>query len=249
MTDNGPGRRIGDIVVESVDGSAAVARIESAVAAHTPLVVAFCNAHSVNLARHDAALVQSLEGALVLNDGIGVDLASRLLYGAPFPENLNGTDFTSRVLADIARPLRIFLIGGRPGVAEQAGDILGARYPRHMIVGVRDGYFATDARDSIFDEVAAAQPDLVLAAMGQPIQELWAAEYVARGPGVVMCIGAYLDFVAGVVPRAPTLVRTLRAEWLFRLAIEPRRLARRYLIGNFVFLAHVIGQRFAGDRG
>jgi N-acetylglucosaminyldiphosphoundecaprenol N-acetyl-beta-D-mannosaminyltransferase/alpha-1,3-mannosyltransferase len=200
-------------------------------------IVAFCNAHTVNLARGDTSFVKALNSALVLNDGVGVDIARRLLYGAPFPANLQGTDLTSAVLAASAKAMRIFLLGSPPGVAKRAAEILAVRYPQHSIVGTRHGFFdlATEGL-AVAKEIAATRADLVLAGMGQPRQEKWAAEFAAETGAVVMCIGAYLDFTAGTVRRAPRWAQQARLEWLVRLAQEPRRLAGRYLVGNAQFL-------------
>lgn len=203
-------------------------------------VIAFCNAHTVNLARRDPGFVRALEGATVLNDGVGVDIARKLLYGAPFPDNLHGTDLTTAVLETARRPLRVFLLGSRPGIAERAGEVLAARFPRHRILGARDGFFdpATEGR-AVAEAIARTGADLVLAGMGQPRQEKWAAEHGGATGALVMCIGAYLDFTAGAVRRAPRWAQRARLEWLVRLAQEPRRLGGRYLIGNGLFLAGI----------
>lgn len=205
-----------------------------------PRIVAFCNAHTVNLARRDTVFVRALDSALVLNDGVGVDIARKLLYGAPFPANLHGTDLTSDVLANAPRSLRIFLLGSPPGVADRAGKVLAERFPRHTIVGTRDGFFDLSAEGlAVAEAIAVTKADLVLAGMGQPRQEEWALQFGAETGALVMCVGAYLDFTAGVVRRAPRWAQRVRLEWLVRLAQEPRRLASRYLIGNGRFLADI----------
>jgi alpha-1,3-mannosyltransferase len=240
-------RRIGDVNVAAINRSDAFARIDGHLERHAPLMVAFCNAHTVNTARSNPAFARAMGSALVLNDGIGVDLASRLLFHEPFRENLNGTDLTPALLENVSRPLRIFLIGGAPGVAEQAGQALQQRFPHHSIVGTMHGYFSSDETPHILDGIAETKPDLVLVGMGHPIQELWAAENVQRLSAVVMCIGAFLDYAAGAVRRAPEWVRRMRMEWAFRLINNPRRFAGRYLVGNFSFLFHVALQSLLGS--
>ncbi|VWX53341.1 WecB/TagA/CpsF family glycosyltransferase [Novosphingobium sp. 9U] len=206
-----------------------------------PRVVAFCNAHTVNLARRDPTFVRALDRALVLNDGVGVDIARKLLYGSSFPANLHGTDLTSDVLMSAPKPLRIFLLGSAPGVADRAGKVLNDRFPRHTIVGTRDGFFNLNEGSAVATAIAATEADLVLAGMGQPRQEKWAFQFGEQTGALVMCVGAYLDFTAGVVRRAPRWAQRVRLEWLVRLAHEPRRLAGRYLIGNGRFLAEIGG--------
>lgn len=204
-------------------------------------IVAFCNAHTVNLARRDPSFTAALDKAMVLNDGVGLDLARKALYGAPFPDNLNGTDLTTAVMENAPGPLRIFLLGSPPGIAEKAGVVLAERFPHHRFVGTRHGFFDPAEGRNIALAIAETKADLVLVGTGQPRQERWAAEHGAATGAVVMCIGAYLDFTAGVVRRAPQWVQRARLEWFVRLAQEPRRLAGRYLIGNWRFLADVAG--------
>jgi len=241
-------RRIGPVRVTATTGEAAVDSVVRSVAERRAEIFAFCNAHTVNLARRDPVLADTLEGATVFNDGIGLDLASRLLHGAPFPENLNGSDLTSRILAALEeRRARLFLLGSPPGVAEAARRVINDRFPGLVVAGVRNGFFDM-ADPSVAEEVAAARPDLVLAAMGQPRQEYWAAANVERLSCAILCVGAYLDFLSGTMPRAPAIFQRTRLEWVYRLMREPRRLAKRYLIGNPVFLAGVVRDRM-GPRG
>nr|WP_279330580.1 WecB/TagA/CpsF family glycosyltransferase [Sphingomonas oleivorans] len=238
-------RQIGQVAIDVLSRHAALRRIRGYLACGAPLMVAFCNAHSVNSARTDPAFARAMGRALVLNDGIGVDLASRWLFGRPFPDNLNGTDLVPALLAAERRPLRLFLLGSAPGVAERAAAALRKHY-HHQIVGVHHGHYDAAEEEVVLAKVIEAKPDLVLVGMGHPRQELWAAAYWERLPAVTMCIGAYLDFAAGVVPRAPSWVRRARMEWLYRLWQEPRRLAKRYLVGNLSFLFFVALQRLRG---
>jgi len=237
---------IGPVGVEPMTFEDALERVRSGLHARRSMTVAFCNAHSVNTARGDAAFSDAMGSAMVLNDGIGLDLAGKLLFGHPFPANLNGTDFTPQLLAHEDQPLRIFLLGSAPGVAERAGVAIKQRYPQHQIVGTHHGFYPASEDAAVTASIIAAKPDLILVGMGQPRQELWAAAHAGRIPGVIMCIGAFLDFTAGVVTRAPRWVQRIRLEWAYRLVQEPRRLARRYLIGNLAFLTFIIYQRLFG---
>lgn len=206
-------------------------------------VVAFCNAHTVNLARRDSAFLAVLNDSFVLNDGVGLDLARRWLHGAAFPANLHGTDLTTAVLATAERPLRLFLLGSPPGVAECAAAVLEIRFPHHRVVGTHDGFFDEAEGAAIARTIAKTGADLVLVGMGQPRQEMWAFRHGAASGALVMCIGAYLDFTAGMVRRAPRWVQRVRLEWFVRLAQEPRRLAGRYLIGNARFVVGIARDR------
>ena len=243
-----PTRRIGPLHLSALRREEALEAIVHHIAERAPLMVAFCNAHSVNIARRDERFRTALSEALLLNDGIGVDIASRWLHGEDFPDNLNGTDLTPALLA-AALPTGIFLLGSPPGVAEIAVEKLARRFPQHRFVGAQHGYFTPDEEEILAARIAASGASLVLVGMGQPRQEEWAARHFRRIPGVTMCVGAYLDFAAERFARAPRWIRAVRAEWLFRLAMEPRRLARRYIIGNAVFLLAVARERIARKSG
>ena len=197
----------------------------------------YVNAHSLNLAYRDALYQDALARAdLVLNDGIGLTLAARM-RGHRFPENLNGSDFTLRLLALSAeRGWRVFLYGGQPGVAASAGERLATLIDGLEIVGVSDG-FRDEHPDEIASEIRRSGADVVIVALGQPQQELWLDRHLAAtGCHLGVGVGAFLDFAAGRVTRAPLWMNRLGVEWLFRLAQEPGRMWRRYIVGNPVFL-------------
>jgi alpha-1,3-mannosyltransferase len=238
-------RLIGRVSIEVLDRSSAIKTIIEAVQSGCPKLVSFCNAHTANLAATDDVFASALDKFMILNDGFGVDLASRLLYGNPFPENLCGTDFVPDLLSSAGSGFRIFLLGSAPGVAEKAAATLKLLHPGHMIVGTRNGYFHADNQQAVCDQIMESRPNLLLVGMGQPRQELWAAQHFEKFEAVTMCVGAFLDFTAGTITRAPRWVRAARFEWAYRLALEPRRLAQRYLIGNFEFLCRMVSDKIA----
>lgn len=241
-----PRRDIAGVAVAALTREEALALIERAFDERGHLHLAYCNANLVNIAAGDAGLRDRLAGFLVLPDGIGVDIGSRLLYGAPFPANLNGTDFTPAILAARTQPLSVMLLGGRPGIAERAAARLAADYPQHRFDVLSHGYFGPDEEQALLSRLARERPDLLLVAFGNPRQEQWIAERIdARHCTVAAGIGALFDFLAGEVARAPDTFRTLRLEWVYRLWLEPRRLWRRYVVGNPAFLMRVLRQRLA----
>lgn len=242
-------RDIGGIGIAVMEREAAIAEVADALAAGSHVKLAFCNANLVNVAAGKAALQRSLDSFLVLADGIGVDLGSWLLYGKPFPANLNGTDFFPSLFAEARRPMRVALLGGRPGVADRAAANLAQRYPAHRFRVVSHGYFTADEEPRLLDGLKAERPDLLLVAMGNPLQEHFIAERLGQQHcSVAAGVGALFDFFAEEVQRAPELVRKLRLEWMFRLWLEPRRLWRRYVLGNPAFLLRIARQYVAGGR-
>lgn len=242
-------RDIGGVGVAVLTRQAALEELSEALARRRHVKLAFCNANLVNLGARDPALLGRLAGFLVLADGIGVDLGSRLLYGASFPANLNGTDFIPALLAAQTRPLHVALLGGRPGVAGRAAQRLARDYPAHRFEVLGHGYFDAAEEAELLARLAASPPDLLLVAFGNPRQESWISDRLGPRHGTVAAgVGALFDFLAGEVSRAPDAVRRLRLEWAYRLWLEPRRLWRRYVLGNPVFLLRMLRQRLFSGR-
>jgi len=244
-----PRRDIAGVPVAALTRQEALALVDHAFDGGNHLHLAYCNANLVNIAARDAGLRERLARFLILPDGIGVDIASHLLYGAAFPANLNGTDFTPAILAARKQPLSVMLLGGRPGVAESAAARLRADYPQHRFAVLSHGYFSSQDEPALLTRLAHERPDLLLVAFGNPRQEKWIADRIdARHCAVAAGIGALFDFLAGEVARAPETFRTLRLEWVYRLWLEPHRLWRRYVVGNPAFLMRVLRQKLVQRR-
>jgi exopolysaccharide biosynthesis WecB/TagA/CpsF family protein len=234
------------ISVLAIGWDDAIALLARLIAERRFTKVSFLNAHNANIACTDPVFAEALDDFLILPDGVGVDLAAKLLYGAPFPDNLNGTDFIPAFLQASARPLTVGLLGATRANAEAASIKLAALAVQHKFVVIHDGYFSAAEEQAIVDRIEALRPDVLLVAMGVPRQELWIARHIdARHCTLPIAVGALLDFLSGTVPRAPLWMRQLRLEWLFRLWIEPGRLWRRYVVGNPVFLLRVVRQKFS----
>jgi exopolysaccharide biosynthesis WecB/TagA/CpsF family protein len=233
--------------VARLDRTDALGELERLYRAPAPAVVAFANAHTLNLAYRSAELRQALARAeLVLNDGIGLAIAARL-QGSRFTTNLNGSDFTPEVLGRAeALGWPVYLLGSRPGVAEKAGGVLLERLPKLELAGSHHGFFDDAESPRIARMIRESGAGLLLVAMGNPRQEQWLAEHLpATGANLGLGVGAFLDFTAGEVPRAPAWLNRAGFEWTYRLVHEPARLWRRYLVGNPVFLARVARERIA----
>ena len=216
-----------DVGVRAISSAAAVGLLDDRFDSREPTPVTFANAHTLNTATSDRRLRAALRRSIVFNDGVGVDIASRLLFGKPFPDNLNGTDFVPNYLLHTRNRYRIFLFGAPPGVAERAADRLARFAPHHRIVGSRDGYARPLDMPGIIADIRASHADVLLVGLGNPIQELWLMENLAEtGCRLGFAVGALLDFMAGRFPRAPEWMRELRLEWVYRLVQEPLRLWR-----------------------
>ena len=205
-----------------------------------PRLITFLNAHVSNVTAENPELGAILKSSLILNDGVGVGLASVVLHGKSFPDNLNGTDLIPVFLRDTRHRFRIYAVGAAAGVAERALDAFRLIAPQHTYVGAHHGFLSEADSRAVLADIAEKRADIVLVAMGSPRQEIWTKKYLMQSEGFsAICVGGLLDFVSKEKPRAPKWVRTLRSEWVFRLVNEPRRLWRRYLIGNGVFMARL----------
>lgn len=247
--------RIGEIPVdvlafhESIDGVERLVRNKRGACVFTP------NVDHVMLAQKNVRFRSAYADAnLSLADGTPLLWAARLL-GTPLPERVSGSDLVWPLMDRAAQcGFGVYLLGGAPGSAEKAAAALVARLPTIRIVGIDAPDIDVDMPDTaarpILDRIAAARPDIVLVGLGAPKQEIWVREHLeALRPAVAIAVGATIDFLAGKIPRAPRWMSRVGAEWLYRLAREPRRLAHRYLVRDLGFalvLARALEHRVRG---
>ncbi|MGI5970138.1 MAG: WecB/TagA/CpsF family glycosyltransferase [Oscillospiraceae bacterium] len=192
--------------------------------------------------RKNAQLRDVLNSAdLVLADGVGITFAAGILK-TPLPEKVAGIDFAENLISRMeALGLRLYLFGGRPGIAEKAAYNLRAKYPKLIICGTHDGYFEDSA--PIVSDINASGADAVFVCLGAPKQELWIAEHRCElNVHLLAGLGGSLDVFAGEVKRAPEKWRKMKLEWLYRLMKQPRRIKRMAKLPLYAFA--VIGRRF-----
>jgi N-acetylglucosaminyldiphosphoundecaprenol N-acetyl-beta-D-mannosaminyltransferase len=236
-----------DIPVELAEPSELLSRITGWVGdGRGPRRVMYVNAHVLNQSLEQPALRAALNKAdLVYCDGYGVRLAAKALE-VQIPHRMTGADWIWD-LAGLceAAGLSIYLLGSEPGYAAEAADRLSERHPGLRVAGTHHGYFEVGSAhdDRVLEDINARRPDILLVGMGTPKQELWVQRNAARlDAGVLWTVGALFDYVSRHTPRAPSWLADNGLEWIFRLAIEPQRMWRRYLLGNPVFVSRVIGQ-------
>lgn len=216
-----------------------------------PLCLTYANAHSCNLFLDDVPFRAALQRADVIYlDGNGPRLAAALA-GAALPPRLTGADWIVDLLRQAAaRRDRVFLLGSRPEVVAAVAERLRAQTPGLDLAGWHHGYFDEAQAPDVLTAVRAARPQLLLLGMGSPRQELWMAAHAeASGAAVIWCVGAALEYAAGLRRRPPRWMRRLGLEWLGRLLIEPRRLAGRYLIGLPRFALRALAFAWRARRG
>jgi N-acetylglucosaminyldiphosphoundecaprenol N-acetyl-beta-D-mannosaminyltransferase len=209
--------------------------------------VAYVNAHVLNQSSSDPALRAALQRSdLVYCDGYGVRLAAKAI-GLEVPHRMTGADWIWGVAALCEAGGRsLYLLGSDPGASQEAAACLKRWYPRLDVRGTHHGYFeiGTPHSERVIEHIAEHKPDVLLVGMGTPLQELWVDHYFDRlDARVVWTVGALFDYVSGRIARAPHWMADHGLEWIFRLALEPRRMWRRYLLGNPAFLWRVWNER------
>lgn len=215
-----------------------LALVERIVAERTPWRHGFVNAAKVVSVQSDPQLLETIATCDLINaDGAAVVWASRIL-GTPLPERVNGTN----LMMDLVRlahekGFRLYLLGAHPEVVERVVTMFRADYPGLEIAGWHHGYFGLDDEKEIAGQIRVAKPDILFAGMGTPQKEYW----LRRNVPVIevpfsMGVGGSFDVVAGLVKRAPNWAQNAGLEWLWRLVQEPKRLWRRYLLGNPYFV-------------
>lgn len=207
----------------------------------------YTNAHVFNLAARDEWFRDALNSAdLLICEGWGGMLGSRIV-GRPLPQQLATMDWMDEYLERAAQVgASLFLLGDEPGVASACASEMARRHPGLRIAGVRHGFWDREGPENreVLQQVRAADPDILMVGLGNPIQERWIETHLAdlEAP-VVMALGAMFRWYSGVERRAPSWMRAMHLEWLMRLAKHPVRHFRRYVIGNPWFVLRCLRQR------
>jgi N-acetylglucosaminyldiphosphoundecaprenol N-acetyl-beta-D-mannosaminyltransferase len=224
--------------VDAVDMAQALAHIEGFLAQSTPKLIITADSSGLVQAQTDGELADLYRRAdLITPDSIGVLWAAKRA-GVTLKERVSGVDLVDRLCALSAnKGYRIYFLGAAPGVAELAAERMRLRHPGCNIVGARHGFFPAESDDVVAQEVAQTQPDVLFVAMGIPRQEkfILATQNIIRAK-VAMGVGGSFDVFSGKVRRAPRMVRAMRLEWFWRLALNPKKIGKVALLPRFVRL-------------
>lgn len=235
-----------DLHILNVDMQDAIELIKNAIIQKTPTNLFFANADCFNIAFEDEEYHDILEKSqCTFGDGVGVRIASKV-FGSPIIDNVNGTDMFP-LLCDLClkNNFTMYFLGAKPGIADITKKKTEQKYPGIKIAGCHHGYFkGEDEISRIISNINNSRADILLVALGVPLQEKWIMKYSAQiHAPVKLGVGGLFDFYSDTVARAPLWVRKLALEWLYRLIQEPRRLWRRYLLGNPLFIYRMIKWR------
>jgi N-acetylglucosaminyldiphosphoundecaprenol N-acetyl-beta-D-mannosaminyltransferase len=236
---------IAGIPVSNVSEAEAIEVIDALIAEGGSHYGAVVNAAKLVAANRDDALKSVLVDAdLVTADGMSVVWASRVL-GRALKERVAGIDLFERLVERAAiKGLAVYFLGAREESVQATVELFAKRHPALRIAGYRDGYFEASDSRSVSESIRESSADVLFVAMGSPRQENWiASNLVMTGVRFALGVGGSFDHLGGRARRAPRWMQRSGLEWLHRLAQEPRRLWRRYLIGNSAFIWLVMRER------
>jgi N-acetylglucosaminyldiphosphoundecaprenol N-acetyl-beta-D-mannosaminyltransferase len=230
--------------IDALTFAETLVEVDRLIQARTPVQHCVINASKIVLMRKDVRLREIVSHcALVSADGQAVVWASRML-GEVLPERVTGIDLFLALLGMAEnRGYGVYFLGATRSVVEASVARARAEYPRLRVSGWRDGYFRKEDTDMVVRRVRDARPDILFVGMPSPRKEYWLADNLGRlEVPFSMGIGGSLDVYAGRVKRAPNWMQRVGLEWLFRFSQEPRRMWRRYLLGNTAFLRLVLSE-------
>lgn len=237
---SGEKMRIGGFQIRNTTTAAMTRFLQKRIADGRKIAIGFANHHFVTSCQTLPCDTSGHQQLVLVNDGIGMQIAALLRFGRRFDENMNGTDFVPRFLATVDAPCSVYLIGGQREVIRRTAEAI-TSLPRCRVVGFCDGFSLWQHEAAVLDEITDTRPDVLLVGLGNPLQERWIIEHWAElDAKVIIGVGALFEWLTGTRRRAPRVLRLARLEWAYRLVIEPRRLLRRYTLDAITFFALVM---------
>ncbi|EKE04298.1 MAG: Lipopolysaccharide biosynthesis protein [uncultured bacterium] len=197
-------------------------------------------------AQKDERLRNIINSCGLINvDGAGIILGAKFL-GINIPERVTGIDLMEKLTAYSAKKgYKIYFFGAKEHIVQAVIKTYKQLYPELIIAGYRNGYYSPEEEGGIAENIKNSRADILFVAMGSPEKEIFISKYLDKMQvPFVMGVGGSFDVVAGKVHRAPALMQKYGMEWLYRLYQEPRRLWKRYLVTNTIFLIMLIRQFF-----
>jgi N-acetylglucosaminyldiphosphoundecaprenol N-acetyl-beta-D-mannosaminyltransferase len=244
------GVNILDLEIEYSNYDALLVKIQSKIESKTHFSFLNVNSYIALKAKKDSVLKEYLKRFSILYpDGIGIHWASKILYGkfGAFEERINGTDLYNKILKFAqTNNYRVFFLGGGTKAVNKLNTKYHELFPNLNFGGIISRYEAF--REGTLDRINASNADILFLGLGTPNQEKWIATFGQKcNVPIQIACGSGIEFMAGVYPRAPKLMRKIGLEWMFRLFLEPKRLWKRYLIGipHFIFL--IIKQKISSE--
>lgn len=225
--------------IDKLDLQQTIQKVNEYILNKKPLHLMGVNADKINMLNQNPRLKEIVNSCEIINaDGASVILASKFL-GTPLPERVAGIDLMSELTQISAlNGYKIFLLGATQEIVEKTAVSLSSKYPNLKIVGIHNGYFSRDQWTEIAQKIKESEAQIVFVGITSPLKEYLVDFFLndAQINCVFMGVGGSFDVLSGSVPRAPVWMQKHNLEWFFRFCQEPRRLFKRYFIGNWKFI-------------
>lgn len=238
--------KIMNTYVNAINMQQTIDYVEKIIAEGNPTQHVVINASKINLMEDDSKLAQIINSCPLINaDGASVVWAAKRL-GIPLKERVTGCDLFQKLMAvSEKKGYKVFLFGAKEEVVTKVKAIYERQYPNIQIVGYRNGYFTEKDEPQIVKQMRDSGADMMFVAFSSPKKEYWVSKYLNEiNIPFVMGVGGSFDIVAGVTKRAPIWFQEHGLEWLYRFVQEPRRMWKRYIIGNARFVALAYKYKF-----
>lgn len=230
------------ITIDPLTMKETVDAVEQYVLKKYPLHLMGVNADKINQCHEDEKIKKIVNESGIINaDGASVVLASKFL-GAPVPERVAGIDLMQNLL-ELSNKKRysVYFFGAKEEILQDMLKAFKQRYPDLDVVGYRNGYFSPEDEEKIQEDIKDRKPDFVFVGITSPKKEYIIQSFMDNGINAVfMGVGGSFDVLSGHIKRAPLWMQKLNLEWLFRVANEPKRLFKRYFVGNISFIRKVL---------
>lgn len=237
--------------VNAITMNETVEEIEKIIEKRKPTQHVVINASKINLMQKDPKLREIVNACPLINaDGASIVWAAKRL-GIPLKERVTGIDLFLRLIKLASeKKYKIYLFGAKEEVVVKVKNILQKKYPGIQIVGYRNGYFTDSDESEIVKNMKDSKADMMFVAFSSPKKEYWVNKYLKdlQIP-FVMGVGGSFDVVAGVTDRAPLWMQKYGLEWFYRFVQEPRRMWKRYMIGNIEFVVLTYKTKFMMRKG
>ncbi len=245
-----PRIRILDTIIDVLDEQDTITLVEKYIERKEPLHLMGVNADKINSLNTNYKLKEIVNGCGIINaDGASVVLASKFLK-KPLPERVAGIDLMqSLVEVSEKKGYSIYLLGAKQEVVEKTAQVLQEKHADLKILGIRNGYFKEEDWSKISEDLKTLCPDIVFIGITSPLKE-YLIEYLQNdgNKSVFMGVGGSFDVISGNIPRAPLWMQKMNLEWLFRVMQEPKRLFKRYFVGNGQFIKAIIKEKAKENR-
>ncbi len=242
-----PRIKILDTIIDVLDMNQTIDLVDKYVQKKIPLHLVGVNADKINELNTNNRLKQIVNSCGIINaDGASVILASKFL-GKPLPERVAGIDLMEHLIKlSEQKGYSIYLLGAKQEVVEKTAQVLKKKYQNIKIVGIHNGYFNESDWPQISEEIKVKNPNFIFVGITSPLKE-YLVEYLQNdgNDGVFMGVGGSFDVISGEIPRAPKWIQKINMEWMFRVIHEPKRLFKRYFIGNWKFIKSVLWERIS----